>query len=197
VVTMQNHRPYEGKYDEPIQVDGAMAPMEQRMVGQYLRGLRYSDEAVEQLVTDLEGLDERTIVLFYGDHSPAVWSNQVWARNGGQAMYETPWFVWANFETAPVDPGATYLGPNHLLNQLKAAANAPVTPYDAMLAQIAEEVPAAERGLMLDPQGHQITADDLSPRAHQLLEDYRLVQYDLSVGKGFAEDELFEVPPTP
>ncbi|PFG38270.1 sulfatase-like protein [Georgenia soli] len=194
VVTMQNHRPYDGKYDEPIDVEGAMTPMEKRMVGQYLRGLRYSDAAVEQLVTDLQGLDERTIVLFYGDHSPAVWSSQVWARNPGQAMYETPWFVWANFETAPVEPAAELLGPNHLLGQLQAAANAPVTPYDAMLAQIAEEVPAAERGIMLDPDGREIRAEDLSPRAQQLLEDYRLVQYDLSVGKGYAEAELYEVP---
>jgi hypothetical protein len=110
-------------------------------------------------------------------------------------MYETPWFVWANFETAPVDPVAELLGPNHLLNQLLTAANAPLTPYDALLAQIAEEVPAAERGIMLDPQGREITAADLSPRARQLLEDYRLVQYDLAVGEGWAEDELYEIPP--
>ncbi|WP_043501752.1 LTA synthase family protein [Georgenia sp. SUBG003] len=153
VVTMQNHRPYAGKYDDPIRVDGQMPAIQQSNLGQYVRGLRYSDEAVEQLVTDLEALDERTIVLYYGDHSPAVWSDQVWALNQGQTMYETPWFVWANFETAAVDPGAELLGPNHLFNQVLSAANAPVTPYDALLAQLSEEVPAAERGIMLDPQG--------------------------------------------
>ena len=195
VVTMQNHRPYDGKYDDPIDVEGAMPPMDRRNVGQYLRGLRYSDEAVEQLVTDLKALDERTIVLFYGDHSPAIWSNQIWNRNPGQTMYETPWFVWANFETEPVGPAAELLGPNHLLGRLLSAANAPLTPYDALLAQIAEEVPAAERGLMLDPQGREIIAADLSPRARELLEDYRLVQYDLAVGEGWAEDELYKVPP--
>ncbi|MCK6212216.1 LTA synthase family protein [Georgenia sp. EYE_87] len=195
VVTMQNHRPYDGKYDDPIDVEGALPPMDRREVGQYLRGLRHSDEAVAQLIADLEALDERTIVLFYGDHSPAIWSNQIWNRNPGQTMYETPWFVWANFETAPVEPVAELLGPNHLLNQLLSAANAPLTPYDALLAQIAEEVPAAERGIMLDPQGRQITAADLSPRARELLEDYRLVQYDLAVGEGWAEDELYKVPP--
>jgi hypothetical protein len=168
--------------------------MDRRNIGQYLRGLRYSDEALEQLVTDLEALEERTIVLFYGDHFPAIWSNQIWARNGGQGMYGTPWFVWANFETAPVEPEAELLGPNHLINQLLSAANAPVTPYDALLEEIAAEVPAAERGIMLDPQGRVITAEDLSPQARELLEDYRLVQYDLAVGEGFAEAELFEVP---
>ncbi|MHB1065518.1 MAG: LTA synthase family protein [Georgenia sp.] len=194
VVTMQNHLPYEGKYDEPLGVDGALTPAERRTVGQYLRGLRYSDEALEQLVSDLRALDERTIVLFYGDHSPAIWPERILSSNDDQSMYETPWFVWANFETTPKDPGAELLGPNHLVNQLLATAGAAVTPYDALLGKIAEEVPAAERGIMLAPDGREITDEDLSPWAEALLADYRLVQYDLTAGEGFAETALFEPP---
>jgi hypothetical protein len=37
---------------------------------------------------------------------------------------------------------------------------------------------------------------DLSPRARQLLADYRLVQYDLSVGQRYSQAEMF-YPPEP
>ncbi|MPV35760.1 LTA synthase family protein [Georgenia subflava] len=195
VVTMQNHRPYAGKYADPIGVDGAMSFFERRNVEQYLRGLRYSDEALEHLVGDLEALDERTIVLYYGDHFPAIWSEQVKAANGGQGMYQTPWLVWANFDTEQVDAGAELLGPNHLMNQVLTAADAPVTPYAALLAAIAEEVPAAERGIMLDPDGRAVTETDLSPRARELLADYRLVQYDLAVGERYALEAMLDAPP--
>src|SRR5659263_1343 len=128
-------------------------------MGQYLRGLKYSDEALAQLVADLAALDERTIVLFYGDHLPTVWPQEVLDTTDPALQYETPWFVFANFETAEVDPGVT-IGPNLLVNQLLAAAQAPVTPYNALLAALAEEDPT---------------------RAPELLADYRLVQYDLSL----------------
>lgn len=194
VVTMQNHVPYAGSYTEPIEVDGSLTDAERRGVGSYLRGLRYSDEALEELLTELRALGERTVVLLYGDHAPAIWPEQVRAANPGQAMYETPWFVWTSFETEKVDPGAAILGPNHLVNQLLATADAAVTPFDALLASVAAEVPAAERGVMLDAAGRAVLPGDLSARAQKALEDYRLVQYDLVVGEGFAETALFEVP---
>ena len=171
VVTMQNHPPQKG-YLSPIGVEGPFDATENAAMGQYLRGLKYSDEALAQLVADLAALDERTIVLFYGDHLPTVWPQEVLDTTDPALQYETPWFVFANFETAEVDPGVT-IGPNLLVNQLLAAAQAPVTPYNALLAALAEEDPT---------------------RAPELLADYRLVQYDLSVGEGYSTEAMLSVP---
>lgn len=194
VVTMQNHRPYAGLYSDPIAIEGQMSDAERADIGQYLRGLRHSDRAIEQLATDLERMDERTIVLLYGDHLASLWPESVKAAVPRRALFETPYVVWANFATSKVD-NAPALGPNFLVNQLLASADAPITPFGALLAELEQEVAAVEPTLTLGPEGQQIAAADLPPRALELLEDYRMVQYDLAVGRRYAEAALFDVPP--
>jgi len=194
VVTMQNHRPYTGLYSDPVAVEGDMTDAEKAETGQYLRGLSHSDKAIEQLVTDLEQLDERTIFLLYGDHLASLWPDSVKASVPAHTLYETPYVVWANFPTEKLDNAPT-VGPNFLVNQLLASADAPVTPYNALLAELEKETAGVERTLTLDAEGRQIDPADLSTRARELLDDYRLVQYDLTVGRGYAEEAMFEVPP--
>ncbi|MEE6296537.1 LTA synthase family protein [Georgenia wangjunii] len=193
VVTMQNHSPYAGNFSDPIGVSGDVGSGGAEQVGQYLRGLRHSDDAMAQLVSDLEALDERTIVLFYGDHLPAMWPAAVQDANTPQALHETPWFVWANFGTTDVE-APPVLGPNHLVGQLLDAADAPLTPFDALLAELSREVAADEAGTMLDARGRPTTEAELSPRAQELLADYRLVQYDMSVGQRHSLEAMTTVP---
>nr|KEP24188.1 hypothetical protein DA06_21990 [Georgenia sp. SUBG003] len=128
VVTMQNHRPYGGLYSDPVAVGGdALSDAQKADAGQYLRGLSHSDRALEQLVTDLEQMYERTIVLLYGDHLASLWPESVKAAVPEQVLYETPYLVWANFPTRKLDNAPT-VGPNFLVNQMLAAADAPITP---------------------------------------------------------------------
>jgi hypothetical protein len=46
-------------------------------------------------------------------------------------------------------------------------------------------------GRLYDGEGRRIDPDGLSPEARQLLHDYRLVQYDLSVGQHWSQDAMF------
>lgn len=43
----------------------------------------------------------------------------------------------------------------------------------------------------LDAEGNRLKRKDLSKEAKQLLNDYRLVQYDMSKGKGYLNDDGF------
>lgn len=196
VVTMQNHQPFDGLYPDPVPVDGDFPPAEGEGLRQYVTGLHETDAALRELVADLEALGERTVVLYYGDHLAAVWPQSVLDANPPQAQWTTPWFVWSSFEGAPVEPRAT-LGPNFLVNQLLAAANAPVTPLNALLEELSQEVGAYEPTMILDADGNVVTEDDLSPRAQELLEDYRMVQYDLSIGERYAAEQMLSVPTRP
>ncbi|MPV35463.1 LTA synthase family protein [Georgenia subflava] len=193
VVTMQNHGPMTDNYSDPIGVAGPFSDAAAGRLGQYLRGLEHSDEALAELVGELEAMDERTIVLVYGDHLPATWPDSVLNANGATARYETPWFVYANFETEKIETGGP-LGPTFLLDRLLATADAPVTPYSALLGALSQEVAALEPQMMLGPGGKPVLEEDLSARAAELLADYRMVQYDLSVGERYAVEEMFEVP---
>ena len=69
-----------------------------------------------------------------------------------------------------------------------------------LLLELHEQVPAMRAGRLYDGEGRRIDPDDLSPEARQLLHDYRLVQYDLSVGQHWSQDAMFyprsrEAPP--
>ena len=72
VVTMQNHMPYAGRYDDPVEVTGPDGrPMPE--AGQYVRGLEHTDAALRDLVGSLRRLDEPTVLVFYGDHLPGFY----------------------------------------------------------------------------------------------------------------------------
>ncbi|HEX6246405.1 MAG TPA: sulfatase-like hydrolase/transferase [Nocardioidaceae bacterium] len=193
VVTMQNHGPARGKYDDPIQAWGPSDESMSEELEQYLRGLRYSDQALEQLVEDLDRLDERTIVLVYGDHLPSGWPDSLLYQDP-LTRYVTPYLVHANFDTEPVET-PPLLGPTFLVNQLLATADAPVSGYQALLDEVARELPVYEPTAMLDAEGNPVAEEDLSEEQRRLLHDYRLAQYDLSVGRRHVAEELLEVVP--
>lgn len=56
-----------------------------------------------------------------------------------------------------------------------------VSPYMAMLTEIQQNLPAAERGRYMTQNGTY--TKHLTKQQKQLERDYRLIQYDLTVGK--------------
>ncbi len=46
-------------------------------------------------------------------------------------------------------------------------------------------------GLYVDAQNKLVKEKDLTAEQRAVLEDYRLVQYDLSIGKRYSEDTMF------
>ena len=188
LVTMQNHMPYAGRYDAPLAVrgpDGKPLPD----LGQYARGLTYTDRALHQLIDRLRSSPEKTVVVFYGDHLPGSYPDSVFAANGDETMHQTPFFVWANFP-GPTSPQPT-TSPAHFMDLALQRANAAVPPYYALLQELRETVPTMEDGTLLDPRGHRLDAHRLPARTARLLHDYRMVEYDLSVGHRYSERGLF------
>jgi hypothetical protein len=194
VVTMQNHMPYAGRYDDPVKVTADGAPLSD--AGQYARGLEHTDAALRRMVGWLQRLPEPTVMVLYGDHLPGFYPRGVFDANGPLAMHRTPFFVFANFpDRAPHASGRTaapaLVSPAHFMDLAAERAGVTVTPYYALLTELRRRVPARENGARFDPAGRRIPRAGLSPQAARLLADYRLVQYDLSVGKRYSEAGLF------
>jgi phosphoglycerol transferase MdoB-like AlkP superfamily enzyme len=191
LVTMQNHMPYSGRYDDPVKVTGTDgAPLTD--IGQYARGLEHTDRALRQFINRLRASQEKTVVVFYGDHLPGGYPQSVFAANDTLAMHRTPFFVWANFP-GPTAPQPT-TSPAHFMDLALQRADAAVPPYYAMLEELRDAVPAMEDGLLLGPHGGRLRPDHLSARTGRLLHDYRLVQYDLSVGHRYSQKGMFSTP---
>jgi hypothetical protein len=193
LVTMQNHYPMKDQYDDPLPVTGLTGDARAEAEG-YGRGLQYTDAALEEFIAGLEASDEPTAVVFYGDHQPGIWPEDVRDRNGDLAMRETPFFVWANFPTDKIET-APMTSPIYFLPLLYDAVGAPLPPWYALLHDLYASVPAMEQGIYVDGKGDSHPRRQLPPGAQQLLDDYRLLQYDLSVGKRYTEDVMFEQAP--
>jgi Sulfatase len=192
LVTMQNHIPYPEKYDDaPPVTDPEGTPMPD--IEQYVRGLTYSDQAMRDLVTDLQRSDERTVLVFFGDHLPGVYPPSVLRANTRRAMRETPFLVWANFP-GPEERQPT-TSPIHFMDLLLERADAAVPPFYALLHEMRQEVPAMDSGMVVDASDRLVGRAQLSPRATRLLRDYRMVQYDLSVGERHTAEAMFTTPP--
>jgi hypothetical protein len=86
------------------------------------------------------------------------------------------------------------VSPTHFVDLAAERAGAAVTPYYALLTELRAQVPALEDRTRLEPEGTPVPRGQLSPRARQLLRDYRLVQYDLSVGHRYAQTALLTPP---
>jgi hypothetical protein len=63
-------------------------------------------------------------------------------------------------------------------------------PYFVLLRELEKHVPAMTHVTVISPDDREISPADLPDDARDVLRDYRLVQYDLSVGQRYAEEML-------
>jgi phosphoglycerol transferase MdoB-like AlkP superfamily enzyme len=180
-----------GKYADPIEATGLTDPDRVRQLEHYARGLQHTDAATRRLIESLETSEERTILVFYGDHLPSVWPPAMLSR---RTMHQTPFFVYANYGRPRVERLPT-TSPIHFMSHVLEVADAPVTPYYALLQQLEQEVPAMGQGMLIGPDNRTTTAQELRPRARQVLRDYRLVQYDLAIGERYSAPEMLAADP--
>ena len=192
LVTMQNHYPMAGKYHDPIAASGVEGDT-RRQLEHYARGLRHSDDALKDFLSGLEQLDEDTAVVFYGDHTPAFWADsRQAARLGSDAdvLHETPYFLWSTDGRLRGVQAAPVTSPMFFLPMLLDGLGAPLPPLYALLLRLQQALPALLPIGYRTPGGDEVAETDLDARAQRLLQDLRLVQYDLSVGKRYAPGML-------
>nr|WP_319214830.1 LTA synthase family protein [uncultured Trichococcus sp.] len=189
LVTMQNHTPYQDKYTViPSAEETGIAS---QSVRNYLQDLQYSDQALAELLAALQQWDEPTIVVFWGDHWPSVFGEELYALNTVQNMHETPMFIYSNTEEVKKDLGIT--SPIYFFPEVLELSNSRVTAFEALLMALQEQVPAFEKALYVDgAAGEYVSSrEGLSEQAKSLLADYDLIQYDTTTGNRYAEANGF------
>ena len=110
-VTIQNHGPYEEKYDNQetnFTTDVYLTDEEKAIYSGYFEGIDDADAQIETLVDYFEDSDEPVVLVFFGDHLPGFSNGMSYFSefrpdidlNGNQwqllKAYETPYFIWAN-----------------------------------------------------------------------------------------------------
>ena len=188
LVTMQNHGPYFDFYDDPIGVEVSDGS-DTGQLSQYARGLHSTDEAMAEFLQQLRDRDEKTVVVFYGDHLPGVYSDELREQNDPETSLQTPYYVWSS-ETEQTSQG-TVATPAMFLPKVYEVADAPVTPYLALLEDVNSSMPVIQRERLLDPQGEELDRENLDAARADLLQDLQLVQYDFSIGDRYAVEDMW------
>lgn len=188
LVTMQNHSPYHtGKFGETtIEVFGIDAyATEKKQLETYIQGVKYTDDAVQLLSEGLKTVERPTIVVMFGDHLPSLYPllfKKVGWTNKPILLHQTPLMFLSNMDIPYQDMGSispAFIGPT-LFTMLGKHLN----PYYELLAAVQAQIP----GL------NSFTLDEntLNASQKQILDDYRLIQYDLLVGKQYSKSILFD-----
>lgn len=192
LVTMQNHSPFFGWYDQLPTVDGLVGDADERVhLATWIRGLELSDLALEEFLTDLSNSERPTVVVYYGDHYPPALPSSLREANEPVETLLTPILLWSNVDV--LDPGRDVgiVDATALLPLAAEMVGASLPPYYRLVQHVQDVVGSVGRGLTIGADGEVVDDDDLSPEQRKVLEDYRLVQYDFSVGEGFGLGPLW------
>ncbi|MDY2588966.1 MAG: LTA synthase family protein [Agathobacter sp.] len=165
-VTMQNHGGYSDTYSDFVNSVRTIDHKSNEL-DQYLTLLSISDSEVEKLIAYFSGVDEDTVVVFFGDHQPNDFVTSPIARTteNDYNRYQVPYFIWANYdidEAVNVNTSANYLAANVL-----KAAGVPTDEYQNFLLQLEKEFPIISA----------VRTKSTEDADEQLLEKYKKLQY--------------------
>ena len=180
-ITMQNHGGYDEKdYQLVLSLNGPYPQAQQ-----YLSLLHQSDEALEEFLQELADFPEKTIVLFFGDHFPAV-ENQLYEELYGGALntldeqlllHKIPFFLWANYDIAQQEVDCTSL--NYLGCYLLELAGLEIPPYFQFLGTLQEHIPSVSaNGYYSLSQQRFLPISEAEGEEAQWLNLYEQLQYN-------------------
>ncbi|TCP69221.1 LTA synthase family protein [Baia soyae] len=190
--TMENHGAYQNKFKEnekTVTVEGQMSAETKDLLENYATGTAGADEMLKMLVEYYEKSKEPTIVVFFGDHLPALGANYKAYKEMNyisgsddpdflNKMYRTPLMVWNNYlpeHQDKLDISSAFVGP-YLLNLAQKEG----TYYTDYLYNLSKRFPVIPPEDSYKKVG--VKAEDLT--------DYRMLQYDILFGKRYGYGKL-------
>lgn len=216
LATMQNHMPYHNWYKgntfkaESTDPSQPLGSDENESINTYAKGANITDKATAKFLDQMDSLNKPVTVVFYGDHLPGIYKTASADQKNSLALHTTDYFIWSNKASGRQgykSPDGQYSSPNFFMAQAAEQTNAKVTPFLAFLTQLHGKVSAMEppvvnqiqgwsripegQPIYLDPKGQPMAASDFDKETKQLMHDYKLIQYDVTAGKGYLKDAGF------
>lgn len=180
-VTMQNHGGYQDAYPNftpDVCVDG----IDNFSVSQYLSLVKLSDESLQTLISYFSKADEKTVIVFFGDHQPSdTVAAPILAQNGMawnslseeelKLRYQVPYVIWANYDIEEAQQADTSV--NFLGAEVLARAGVPTTAYQNFLLELKEEYPIISPVRTVEADGAEASISKVGGE----IDIYRKLQY--------------------
>lgn len=191
LVTMQTHMPYAGKYS---QLDFSATTEDDTgtdTLNNYLQDIAYSSQALKAFTEALKDTPRRTLVVFWGDHLPGIYSDEIKNKNEKQALHQTEFLM---FDTAGElekrETNDAVTSPFYFAANLLEQTNQKTTGFYQLLLEMESAIPAFERELYFQ-NGQWGKEAQLNQAQEEVYEAYRLIQYDLVSGEQYSLDAGF------
>ena len=174
-VTMQNHGGYTDAFSN-LSEDVHATNYNSEVLDRYLSLIRLTDQSLEKLVDYFSNVDEKTVIVFFGDHQP---SDTVAAQVQDSMLlpgesvpdeqlrkrYQVPYLVWANYDIDGATQQNTSL--NYLSAEVLKAAGVPTDAYQNFLLDLQKSYP------VMSAAG----CTDASDADENMLNTYKKLQY--------------------
>lgn len=191
LVTMQTHMPYNGKYSKLDYSAKTMDDSGTNSLDNYLQDIAYSSQALKKFTEELKDLSRRTIVVFWGDHLPGIYSENIQNKNDKQMLHETQFLMFDN--QGKLTENSTHdaiTSPFYFAANLLEQTKQPTTGFYQLLLEMEQTLPAFERELYY--QGGQWRQEaQLNKEQETLYDAYKMIQYDIVSGKQYSLKEGF------
>ena len=185
-VTIQNHGSYDYKghfSSESISLSGYddVYPKTE----QYLSLIHETDKAVEYLVDYFSSVDDKVLIVFFGDHQPGVEDSfytdvlgyDAHSLDDQQKKYKVPFFIWANYDIEEETLDCTSL--NYLSSHMFKSAGLELPAYNRFLSEMEQIVPAMNQNGFYSATSRRFLAfEDASDEEREWLEKYQMLQYN-------------------
>ena len=202
-VTMQNHSGYDtglipDDEEMTLYVDG----VSNDVVNEYVTLVEESDEALEYFIGELEQLDRKVILVFFGDHQPYFPSdyNDAWFTDEDEVihserLWQTDYIIWANYDLEGCSQTSERLNisVNYLGAVLMELIGAPLTDYQKAELCIMDALPVINTTGYEDSSGlwflstakvDEETATEATLEALDAKDDLETLQYYMLFGDG-------------
>ncbi len=185
-VTMQNHAPYNGSYDD-FTSDVYVSDEELRTpdLENYLSLIRLSDEAFRELTEYFSQTEEDTVIVLFGDHEPKLGGRfykkmlgkKVSKLSAAESMqrYKVPYVIWTNYDIEEKQYGDISL--NYLSSIMADAAGMKQSPLQRYLMDMRRTLPVITAIGCYDGKGDFYGADDENNPYREMLSDYECIRY--------------------
>ena len=183
LVTMQNHMPYEenaySEHNFSVNAKNGANPDNTKTIRAYLEGISRSDKAMKNFISEIKKLNEKTIVVFWGDHWPGIYGEMFEKELNKNDIRRTPLFVYSNFAKEKQDLGTSSL----IYNQILAlnAFDSKLSPFQYLLSDLREKYPTLTKQF--------VKANEKS----DILKDFEMIEYDILSGNKYSLGDFYKV----
>lgn len=182
LVTMQTHMPYNTKY--PTSDFKLLTGVENKSIENYAQDIYYTTDSLTNFIDGLEQIKRQTIVVFWGDHLPSIYSDEVITNNDDVTTHLTEYFIYdSKHNYTPTHQTVSPFYFSSLVSQMNGVYQ---TGFNALLLELYSFLPAFEKQMYLyNEEWHKEIK--LTEEEQVIFDEYKLIEYDIVSGEKYSK----------